>query len=202
MARPVDPNLRIELLAAAEAEFVQHGLEATRIDDIVERAGRSKGAFYQYFQSKDHVFRDLVENLLARLSVIVARSVVTDVKARADRADFLQRWLERDIAIFEFILANRDMVRLLLCGGYSVAFASLMDAFAKRTYDVILESLAWGKHHRVYRRDFHDHFVAVMIAGAYDRLARELVDTADRAPNIRFMCVQAQEFVLKGINDS
>ena len=94
------------------------------------------------------------------------------------------------------------MVRILLCGGYSVAFASLMDAFAKRTYDVILESLSWGKHHRVYRRDFDSHFVAVMIAGAYDRLARELVDTVDKAPNIRFMCVQAQEFVLKGINDS
>jgi AcrR family transcriptional regulator len=202
MARPVDPNLRIELLAAAEAEFVQHGLEATRIDDIVVRAGRSKGAFYQYFESKDHIFRDLVENLLARLSLIVERPVVTDEKAPADRADFLDRWLQRDIAIFEFILANRDMVRILLCGGYSVAFAGLMDAFAKRTYDVILESLSWGKHHGVYRRDFHTHFVAVMIAGAYDRLARELVDTVDKAPNIRFMCVQAQEFVLKGINDS
>jgi AcrR family transcriptional regulator len=45
MARPVDPNLRIELLAAAEAEFARHGVEATRIDDIVARARRSKGAF-------------------------------------------------------------------------------------------------------------------------------------------------------------
>ena len=63
MARPIDPNLKIQLLAAAEAEFVRHGLESARVDDIVARAGRSKGSFYQYFESKDQVFRDLIENL-------------------------------------------------------------------------------------------------------------------------------------------
>jgi AcrR family transcriptional regulator len=201
MARPVDPNLRIELLAAAEAEFAVRGVEGTRIDDIVERAGRSKGAFYQYFTSKEDIFRHLVEGLLARLGALVAQPLVTDEKHPPSRERFFQLWQLRDEAIFEFIWANRDLVRLVLQGGSSHAFADLMDAFAKRTYDVILESLNWGKEHRVYRRDFHTHLVAVMIAGAYDRLARDLVSSDGNRPNLRLWCAEAQSFVLKGIID-
>ncbi|MDB4965461.1 MAG: hypothetical protein JWN44_1150 [Myxococcales bacterium] len=202
MARPVDPNLRIELLAAAEAEFCQHGVDATRIDDIVNRAHRSKGAFYQYFQSKDHIFRDIVESMLARLSLIVGKELVTDDKNPPGPAEFFARWLARDLAIFEFISANRDVVRLVLSGGYSVAFADLMNAFARRTYEVILLSLDWGKQQRIYRRDFDSHLVAVMLAGAYDRLARELVDSVGDTIDIRRMCIEAQRFVLNGITDS
>jgi AcrR family transcriptional regulator len=201
MARPVDPNLRIELLAAAEAEFAKRGVEGTRIDDIVERAGRSKGAFYQYFTSKEDIFRHLVEGLLARLGALVAQPLVTDEKHPPSRERFFQLWQLRDEAIFEFIWANRDLVRLVLQGGSSHAFADLMDAFAKRTYDVILESLEWGKEHRVYRRDFNTHQVAVMIAGAYDRLARELVVRDGNRPNLRQWCAEAQSFVLNGIID-
>jgi AcrR family transcriptional regulator len=201
MARPVDPNLRIELLAAAEAEFAKRGVEGTRIDDIVERAGRSKGAFYQYFTSKEDIFRHLVEGLLARLGALVAQPLVTDEKHPPSRERFFQLWQLRDEAIFEFIWANRDLVRLVLQGGSSHAFADLMDAFAKRTYDVILESLEWGKEHRVYRRDFNTHQVAVMIAGAYDRLARELVVRDGNRPNLRQWCTEAQAFVLNGIID-
>ena len=50
---------------------------------------------------------------------------------------------------------------------------------------MILESVNWAKEHRVYRRDFNSHLVAVMIAGAYDRLARELVDSDGNRPNLR-----------------
>ena len=201
MARPIDPNLRIELLAAAEAEFARRGVDATRIDDIVDRAGRSKGAFYQYFTSKEDIFRQLIEGLLARLGSLVARPLVTNEKHPPTKQRFLELWLARDEDIFDFIWANRDLVRLILRGGFSVAFADLMDSFAKRTYEMILESLEWGKAHGVYRRDFHTHQVAVMVAGAYDRLARELVDSDGNRPNLRQWCVEAQSFVLRGIID-
>jgi AcrR family transcriptional regulator len=202
MARPANPNLRIELLAAAEAEFAVRGVDATKIEDICARARRSKGAFYAHFTSKEDVFRTIVEALLARLSALVATELVTDGKRVPSEAEFLYLWRLRDEAIFEFIWANRPLVKLILRGGYSIAFADLMDAFAQRTYDVILDSLNWGKEHRIYRRDFNTHLVAVMIAGAYDRLARELVDTDGSRPNIRMWVAEAQAFCMKGITDS
>ena len=201
MARTIDPNLRIELLAAAESEFVNQGVENTRIDDIVIRAGRSKGAFYQYFTNKEDIFRQIVEALLARLATLVAQPLLVDEKQAWTPAFFFERWRLRDEAIFDFIWVNRALVRLILRGGYSRAFADLMDSFAKRTYDVILESIEWAKEQRVYRRDFDSHLVSVLIAGAYDRLARELVDTVEERPNLRHWCAQAQSFVLQGIID-
>jgi AcrR family transcriptional regulator len=41
-----------EILDAAAALFVEKGVTATSIDDIVERAGVAKGTFYHYFQDR------------------------------------------------------------------------------------------------------------------------------------------------------
>ena len=49
------------LLDAAEASFAARGYHATRVDDIVERAGTSHGTFYRYFASKDAAFTALLE---------------------------------------------------------------------------------------------------------------------------------------------
>lgn len=200
MARPIDPNLRIELLAAAQGEFERHGVEATRIDDIVRRAGRSKGAFYQYFASKEDAFRQIVEALLARLSLLIETPLV-DEKQDWTASEFFNRWLERDLAIFEFVWHNRDLVRIILGGGFHVGFASMMNTFAKRTYEVIVDGMEFGRQHRIYRRDFETHIVSVLIAGAYDRLARELVDYGNGKPPIRRWVVELQNFVCKGILD-
>lgn len=201
MGRPVDPNLRIELLAAAEAEFAGRGVDAARIDDIVARAGRSKGAFYQYFTGKEDAFRQIVEGLLARLSLLVAKPLITDDKEEISRGEFLERWRQRDEAIFEFVWANRELVRMILRGGFSLAFADLMDAFARRTQDVILESVIWARERRIYRRDFDPQLVSVLIAGAYDRMARELADSVGERPNIRRWVAEAQRLVTNGIID-
>jgi AcrR family transcriptional regulator len=39
--------------------FEEHGLPDARIADIAERAGASYGSFYNYFESKEAVFREL-----------------------------------------------------------------------------------------------------------------------------------------------
>ncbi|MDH3063768.1 TetR/AcrR family transcriptional regulator [Achromobacter insolitus] len=53
-----------ELMAAAEALFIQKGVEATTINEIVERAGVAKGTFYHYFTSKN----DMLAALRAKFS--------------------------------------------------------------------------------------------------------------------------------------
>ena len=50
-----------EILDAALAVFAEKGYSATRMDDIAQRAGVTKGTIYLYFQSKDAVFRSLVQ---------------------------------------------------------------------------------------------------------------------------------------------
>lgn len=50
-----------ELTAAALALFVEKGYAATRLDDVAARAGVSKGTLYLYFNSKEALFKAVVE---------------------------------------------------------------------------------------------------------------------------------------------
>jgi AcrR family transcriptional regulator len=51
-----------EILDAALEVFAERGYAATRMDDIAQRAGVTKGTIYLYFESKDAVFRSLVQH--------------------------------------------------------------------------------------------------------------------------------------------
>lgn len=52
---------REKLLAAAEFEFGERGFHEASISRITQRAGVALGTFYVYFESKEEVFRALVE---------------------------------------------------------------------------------------------------------------------------------------------
>ena len=59
---------RARLLDAAKEVFEERGFLEARISDIAERAALSHGAFYHYFDSKEHIFREVAEVLDERLS--------------------------------------------------------------------------------------------------------------------------------------
>ena len=50
-----------ELTAAALSLFVEKGFAATRLEDIAARAGVSKGTLYLYFDSKDALFKAVIQ---------------------------------------------------------------------------------------------------------------------------------------------
>ncbi|WP_353169259.1 TetR/AcrR family transcriptional regulator, partial [Acinetobacter sp.] len=48
-----------ELMNAARTLFLEKGVEATTISDIIVHAGVAKGTFYHYFESKQHIIEAL-----------------------------------------------------------------------------------------------------------------------------------------------
>ena len=52
---------RGELTAAALQLFVEKGFAATRLDDVAARAGVSKGTLYLYFDSKEALFKAVIQ---------------------------------------------------------------------------------------------------------------------------------------------
>ncbi len=56
-------NTRLRLLEAAEKVFVAKGFGATRVDDLVNEAGFTRGAFYSNFDSIEQVFFDMFERM-------------------------------------------------------------------------------------------------------------------------------------------
>jgi AcrR family transcriptional regulator len=51
-----------EILEAAFEAFAERGFAATRMEDVAARAGVTKGAIYFYFETKERLFEDMVEN--------------------------------------------------------------------------------------------------------------------------------------------
>src|SRR6202042_2554178 len=103
MPRPADRRARIELLRAAEAVFVEHGLTAAKVEDITARAGVSKGAFYLHFATKEECFRQIVEGFLAKLASCLHEAPSTSaVTGVGDWAAHLNAWHAHDVEIFEF----------------------------------------------------------------------------------------------------
>lgn len=50
-----------ELAAAALGLFVERGYAATRLEDVAQRAGVSKGTLYLYFDSKEALFKSVIQ---------------------------------------------------------------------------------------------------------------------------------------------
>ncbi len=53
-----------EILEAALELFAEKGFTATRMQDVAKQAGISKGTLYNYFESKEAIFRNLVLEMI------------------------------------------------------------------------------------------------------------------------------------------
>ena len=67
---------RSALLVAARRLFTEHGYAATSTNEIVERAGVTRGALYHHFPAKYDLFRAVFEQLEAELVDQVARAAL------------------------------------------------------------------------------------------------------------------------------
>lgn len=81
---------RSQLLAAARGVFAARGYHQAGIADIVRAANCSRGTFYNHFESKREVFREVVTTMMSEVvSIIVpidvSTPIVAQIRANLDR---------------------------------------------------------------------------------------------------------------------
>ncbi|MBY6216999.1 TetR/AcrR family transcriptional regulator [Qipengyuania aquimaris] len=83
-----------KLLDAAATEFGEHGFHEASISSITRRAGVALGSFYTYFDSKDAIFRALVQDMSEAVKVAARDAIEPDMRPleleRAALAGFLE----------------------------------------------------------------------------------------------------------------
>lgn len=80
---------RARLLEAAEVVFAEYGWEQASIVKITERASVAQGTFYRYWESKQAIFDDLVEDLNRRVRRAMAEGAARGAsRAEAERYGF------------------------------------------------------------------------------------------------------------------
>jgi AcrR family transcriptional regulator len=85
-----------ELLAAALDLFVDKGFAATRVEEVAQRAGVSKGTLFLYFSSKEELFKAVVrENISGRFAEWSDEIDRFEGSARDMLRECLFQWWER-----------------------------------------------------------------------------------------------------------
>jgi len=113
------------LRRAARQAFADLGWSATRVEDIVGRAGLSHGTFYTYFENKAAVLADLVRTSQAEVNALADLPWGQDeVRAELEMAiggfldfysrdlDIMRTWLDAardEPALAELLLSSRAM---------------------------------------------------------------------------------------------
>ncbi len=99
---------RTELMDAAAALFVEKGLEATTVDDIVAAAGVSKGTFYHYFVSKHEILAALRNRYALGFNEEIASAVADCVDD--DWQGKIRKWVEAFFDGYSETMALHDVV--------------------------------------------------------------------------------------------
>lgn len=198
MAKVADHRTKIELLRAAEAEFTEHGLAAAKVEDITSRAGVSKGSFYLHWDSKEECWQQVVDGFLVRLAGCIEPPLSLREAPPSASEETLARWREHDRTIFEFCWQNKGLVKMIMAGGGGAPYAYLADEFADRAAKQTEDWVRHAKEAGLYRDDLDPPIVAALMAGAYERLARELIRQPKR-PDIEAWCKQVQSIFMHGL---
>jgi AcrR family transcriptional regulator len=85
---------RRRLLESAAAEFAAKGLDGARVDQISLAADLAKGTIYNYFDSKQHIFREVVAEWARRVE-----EARVDIPDDAPVAEQLRAVVEADLKV-------------------------------------------------------------------------------------------------------
>ena len=80
MPRPdVSEERTQQIIAAAISAFVKLGIANTRMEDIAQEAGLSKGTIYLYFKSREELIFAILDSFIARELAYATELLTTDI---------------------------------------------------------------------------------------------------------------------------
>ena len=103
---PAGRRRRGELMQAAVDLAADRGFGRTRVSDIVGRVGVGQGVFYWYFDSKDALFREILDDTTRRLRLYQGAFI-------SHETDPVRRIAKGVVASFDFIVRNAQLFSLL-----------------------------------------------------------------------------------------
>ncbi|MCR5879837.1 TetR/AcrR family transcriptional regulator [Phenylobacterium sp. J367] len=106
--RTNDPDrTKANILEVATHEFSEKGLSGARIDEIAERTRTSKRMIYYYFESKEGLYRAVLEDSYRRIRNIES---TLDLESKPP----LEALAQHVRFTFDHQLANTDFIRLVM----------------------------------------------------------------------------------------
>lgn len=200
MSRKADPTIRGRLLAAARAEFSEHGLDGARMGNITARAGVSKGSFYLHFRSKEDAFEEVANEFFAAFFGHLD-GIEELLSSACEPTEILDELHRRDLGMLEFLWTEREFGKVLFEGARSPRQRHLIEAFAARIQERVEQFLAIDQAHGRLLPGVDIRTLAQFIAGGFDRYARVLLSSKNK-PDIERDLRAFHEFICRGCTTS
>jgi AcrR family transcriptional regulator len=168
-----------EILEAALAVFADRGYAATRMEDIARRAGVTKGTIYLYFESKDAVFRSLVQESIGKT---IGGLLTAVSQYEGPSSDLLQRVLR---GIGSFIRTSDRVVLPKIIVAEAGNFPSLAEFYRREVIDkglallqsVIARGIARGEFREIPPEHAARLCIAPLLLAAFWRTTFATFDT-------------------------
>jgi AcrR family transcriptional regulator len=141
VAQRLKPEIRDDLLRAAEGVFAEHGYAGATMAAIAHGAGISTGNVYRYFETKETLFDAVVSDDFAETFLDVVRWRVHSLAADGDlvRLGAAARQGEEDL--LAFWVAHRLRVVILLEGSAGTRLEGFAARFADELVELTLRAL-------------------------------------------------------------
>lgn len=123
----VSEERKAQILEAARETFTERGFHKTRMTDIAEASGLSKGALYWYFESKDAIILSLLK-MVFESELQVMETLLGDNRSAEERllmyaergAEDIQNMLKWMPLVYEFLVLafRRDPIKKFISSVY------------------------------------------------------------------------------------
>lgn len=130
-----DQQTRQRLLRCAKAEFLSRGFEHASLRRICEAAGVTTGAVYFFFQNKEDLFAQIVQDTAQQLTQL-GRELASEELEHPDTGP------DCDLRFMAFLYRHREEALLLLEGAKGTRYAS----FREELYDTMRSAFSLFFH--------------------------------------------------------
>lgn len=185
---------REEILRAASTLFSQKGYHATSVADVIAAAGISRGTFYLYFDNKDSLFLDLMEQFIQRIMDVVE---VVDPSGENPTHEIY----ENVRRVVDVVFDHQDLTVMVLREDFGLN--AEVDEKLKRFYGFVREMVEGALENGVRLgliREVNQAIVATALIGAIKEVfLHHLVIAPDRAPPRATIAESLLDFGLRGL---
>jgi len=150
---------RGEILDAAEAVFAEKGFHRTTVDDIAARSEFAVGTIYNFFESKEQLFVELMKTGIEKIGQVL----IPILDSNQEEQEKLSEFIRAHVGIVE---NNKKLVKLYISqyGTSTSANPMLKDiSVLKTTIAAKLESLIKAGVQKQVFRHVHPEIVALSL---------------------------------------
>ncbi len=186
---------RERLVHSAKRAFAEKGYHEASISQIVRHAGIARSTFYQYFDSKLHLFQSILDSFLQDLHESI-QPISLAPGAPAPMAQ-LQDNLTR---VLDLVLAEGDLTQIVLhhTGALDQTVVRRLEEFYKEAAEMIQRSLNQGISMNLVR-PCDTRLTSFSIIGAVKEVVFQLTSSPQQQPSVEELTTQLLNFAMGGI---